>query len=75
MSGTGVKVNLLRVLNRILKIAVQYSSFMKSCSPRQNFAVPVYKDEYLSLIFLSTEKVDFYIVLYCGTALHTLLLY
>ena len=61
---------------------------MRSCSPRQNFAVPVYKNEYLSFIFVDRKKVDFYIhvvlycgtaldfyiVLYCGTALHTLLL-
>ena len=50
----------VRELTRILKIAVQDSSFMKSCSPRQNFAVPVYKHEYLSLIFVHRKKVDFY---------------
>ena len=38
-----------RDLTRILKIAVQDSSFMKSCSPRQNFAVPVYKQEYIDI--------------------------
>ena len=38
-------------LTRILKIAVQDSSFMKNCSPIHIFAVPVYKHEYLSLIF------------------------
>ena len=65
----------VRDLTRILKIAVQDSSFMKSCSPRQNFAVPVYKHEYLSLIFVNRKKWIFIIVLYCGTALHTLLLY
>ena len=46
----------IRDLTRILKIAVQDSSFMKSCSPRQNFAVPVYKHEYLSLIFCQPKK-------------------
>ena len=75
----GAKVKLSsssRDLTRILKIAVQDSSFMKSCSPRQNFAVPVYKHEYLSLIFVNRKKWIFIIVLYCGgTAPHTLLLY
>ena len=45
-----------RDLTRILKMAVQDSSFMKRCCPRQNFAVPVYKHEYLSLIFVDRKK-------------------
>ena len=32
---------------------------MKSCSPRQNFAVPVYKHEY-GPHFCQPKKVDFY---------------
>ena len=74
--GICCKYPLDRDLTRIFKIAVQDSSFMKSCSPRQNFAVPAYKHEYLSLIFVNRKKWIFIIVLYCGgTALHTLLLY
>ena len=40
---------------------------MKSCSPRQNFAVPVYKHEYLSLIFVNRKKRFLYSALlwYC----------
>ena len=62
-----------RDLTRILKIAVQDSYFMKSCSPRQNFAVPVYQHEYLSLIFCPPKKWIF--ILYCSIVVLHFILY
>ena len=38
---------------------------MKSCSPRLNFAVPVCKHEYLSLIFVNQNSGFLYSALLC----------